>query len=142
MAPQTAPVGLSFTETMKGFLKKGAAPAAQEDIAAYVAAERAGQQVNSYLEFTLTIAMANLDAIHGDPRRARPHRRSDGVRDPAHPGHRFHAATRHVRDLRHRRSGAQGDGTPTVWPYVHGHAVGRVRAFAALAVVPTGAREH
>ena len=66
MALQTAPVGLSFTETMKGFLKKGAAPAAQEDIAAYVAAERAGQQVNSYMEFTLTIAMANLDQFLSD----------------------------------------------------------------------------
>jgi hypothetical protein len=26
MAPQTAAVGMSFTETMKGFLQKGAAP--------------------------------------------------------------------------------------------------------------------
>ena len=71
MVPQTAPVGLSFTETMKGFLQKGAVPAAQEDLAAYVAAERAGQQANTYMEFTLTIAMANLDQF---------------LADPAHPG--------------------------------------------------------
>jgi cholesterol oxidase len=66
MAPQNAAVGLSFTETMKGFLQKGAAPAAQEDIAAYVAAERAGQQANTYMEFTLTIAMPNLDQFLAD----------------------------------------------------------------------------
>lgn len=71
MVPQTAPVGLSFTETMKGFLQKGAVPAAQEDLAAYIAAERAGQQANTYMEFTLTIAMANLDQF---------------LADPAHPG--------------------------------------------------------
>lgn len=61
MAPQTQAVGLSFTETMKGFVQKGAAPRDQSDIAAYVAAERAGQQANTYLEFTLTITMPNLD---------------------------------------------------------------------------------
>ena len=86
MAPQTAAVGLSFTETMKGFLKKGAAPAAQEDIAAYVAAERAGQQVNSYMEFTLTIAMANLDQFLADaehPGIANGTVRVDGFTDPA-----------------------------------------------------------
>ena len=86
MASQTAPVGLSFTETMKGFLKKGAAPAAQEDIAAYVAAERAGQQVNSYMEFTLTIAMANLDQFLADaehPGIANGTVRVDGFTDPA-----------------------------------------------------------
>jgi len=66
MAPQTAAVGLSFTETMKGFLQKGAAPATPEDLAAYVAAERAGQQANTYMEFTLTIAMPNLDVFLAD----------------------------------------------------------------------------
>ncbi len=66
MAPQTAAVGLSFTETMKGFLQKGAAPPTPEDLAAYVAAERAGQQANSYMEFTLTIAMPNLDVFLAD----------------------------------------------------------------------------
>jgi cholesterol oxidase len=66
MAPQTAPVGLSFTETMKGFLQKDAAPPAPEDLAAYVAAERAGQQANNYMEFTLTIAMPNLDVFLTD----------------------------------------------------------------------------
>jgi len=71
MAQQTTAVGLSFTETMKGFLQKGAVPGAQEDLAAYVAAERAGQQANVYMEFTLTIAMANLDQF---------------LADPAHPG--------------------------------------------------------
>jgi cholesterol oxidase len=67
MAPQTAAVGLSFTETMKGFLQKGAALPAPEDLAAYVAAERAGQQANNYMEFTLTIAMPNLDVFLADP---------------------------------------------------------------------------
>ena len=71
MAPQTAAVGLNFTETMKGFLQKGAAPAAPEDIADYVEAESAGQQANTYMEFTLTITMANLDQF---------------LADPAHPG--------------------------------------------------------
>ena len=61
MTPQNAAVGLSFTETMKGFLQKGVAAPAQEDIAAYVAAERAGQQSNTYMEFTLTITAPNLD---------------------------------------------------------------------------------
>jgi cholesterol oxidase len=67
MAPPTAAVGLSFTETMKGFLQKGAAPAALEDIANYVEAERAGQQANTYMEFTLTITMPNLDQFLADP---------------------------------------------------------------------------
>lgn len=67
MTPQNDVVGLSFTETMKGFLQKGAAPAVQEDIAAYVAAERTGQQANTYMEFTLTIAMPNLDQFLADP---------------------------------------------------------------------------
>jgi cholesterol oxidase len=71
MADQTAPVGISFTETMKGFLQKGAPPPAPEDLAAYVAAERAGQLANTYMEFTLTISMANLDQF---------------LADPAHPG--------------------------------------------------------
>jgi cholesterol oxidase len=71
MVPQTAPVGLSFTETMKGFLQEGAVLAAQADLAVYVAAERAGHQANTYMEFTLTIAMANLDQF---------------LADPAHPG--------------------------------------------------------
>ncbi len=71
MAPQTAAVGLNFTETMKGFLQKGAAPGAPEDIADYVEAESAGQQANTYMEFTLTITMANLDQF---------------LADPAHPG--------------------------------------------------------
>ena len=66
MTPQTAAVGLSFTETMKGFLQKGAAPPTPEDLAAYVAAERAGQQANSYMEFTLTIATPNLDVFLAD----------------------------------------------------------------------------
>ena len=61
MTPQNAAVGLSFTETMKGFLQKGVSAPAQEDIAAYVAAERAGQQSNTYMEFTLTITAPNLD---------------------------------------------------------------------------------
>lgn len=66
MAPQAAAVGLSFTETMKGFLQKDAAVPTPEDLAAYVAAERAGQQANSYMEFTLTIAMPNLDVFLTD----------------------------------------------------------------------------
>ena len=220
MAPQTTAVGLSFTETMKGFLQKGAAPAAQEDIAAYVAAERAGQQANTYMEFTLTIAMPNLDqfladaehpgiangivrvdGLHRPRRRAgqqrclQPLRRDrsmydrrmlyalpfvgadgqpylldgfkqvrddgrfdvwgatstlytviraghdrtgagDGLRHPAHPGRRLHAATRHSSGFGHRRSRAQGGGARAVRSDVHGHAVGRVRAAAALAVAP------
>ncbi len=71
MPQQTATVGLSFTETMKGFLQKGAVPPAPEDLAAYVAAERAGQQANSYMEFTLTIAMPDLQVF---------------LNDSAHPG--------------------------------------------------------
>ncbi len=66
MSQQTAAIGLSFTETMKGFLHKGAVPAAHDDLAAYVAAERAGQQANSYMEFTLTIAMPSLQAFLDD----------------------------------------------------------------------------
>lgn len=95
MAPQNAAVGLSFTETMKGFLQKGAAPAAQQkgatpvtqdDIAAYVAAERAGQQANTYMEFTLTIAMPNLDQFLADaehPGIANGTVRVDGFTGPA-----------------------------------------------------------
>lgn len=86
MAQQTAPVGLSFTETMKGFLQKGAAPAAQEDIAAYLSAERAGQQASSYMEFTLTIAMPNLDTFLADaehPGIANGTVRVDGFTGPA-----------------------------------------------------------
>jgi cholesterol oxidase len=85
MAPQTT-VGLSFTETMKGFLQKGAAPAAQEDIASYLAAERAGQEANSYMEFTLTIAMPNLDQFLADaehPGIANGTVRVDGFTGPA-----------------------------------------------------------
>jgi cholesterol oxidase len=66
MAPQTQTIGLSFTETMKGFLQKGAVPGGQSDIAAYVAAERAGQQANTYMEFTLTITIPNLDQFLAD----------------------------------------------------------------------------
>jgi cholesterol oxidase len=86
MAPQTAAVGLSFTETMKGFLQKGAAPPAPEDLAAYVAAERAGQQANTYMEFTLTIAMPNLDVFLADaehPGIASGTVRVDGFTGPA-----------------------------------------------------------
>ena len=86
MAPQNAAVGLSFTETMKGFLLKGAAPATLEDLAAYVAAERAGQQANSYMEFTLTIAMPNLDQFLADaehPGIANGTVRVDGFTGPA-----------------------------------------------------------
>jgi cholesterol oxidase len=66
MPQQTEVIGLSFTETMKGFLQKGAVPPAPESLAAYTAAERAGQQTNSYMEFTLTIAMPNLQAFLDD----------------------------------------------------------------------------
>jgi cholesterol oxidase len=86
MAPQTAAVGLRFNETMKGFLQKGAAPAAPEDLAAYVAAERAGQQANTYMEFTLTIAMPNLDVFLTDaehPGIANGTVRVDGFTGPA-----------------------------------------------------------
>jgi cholesterol oxidase len=213
-------VGLSFTETMKGFLQKGAALPAPEDLAAYVAAERAGQQANTYMEFTLTIAMPNLDVFLADaehPGIASGTVRVDGFTGPAgvpvnaglfnlfvetgraydrrmlyalpfvggdgqpylldgfkvvhddgrfdvwgatstlytviRAGHArtgtvlacgilhilvtdFNAATRDVHGLGHRRSRAQGGGARAVRAHVHGYVVGRVRAAAALAVVP------
>ncbi|MEY4582181.1 MAG: hypothetical protein RL701_6884 [Pseudomonadota bacterium] len=59
------PVGLAFTETMKGFfVKANAVPAS---IADYVAAEKAGERADSRVEFTLTITMTDLDRFISDP---------------------------------------------------------------------------
>lgn len=53
------PVGMAFRETMAGFLS----PADREpaDLAAYVAAARAGRQAGAQARLTLTIAVADLD---------------------------------------------------------------------------------
>ncbi|HEX4446649.1 MAG TPA: GMC family oxidoreductase [Polyangiaceae bacterium] len=53
------PVGLAFTETMKGFLVP--ADRVPADVSAYVAAEKAGQKAGARAEFTLTITAADLD---------------------------------------------------------------------------------
>ena len=57
MAPNASTIGLSFTETMKGFIDKGHHPA--DD---YVNADRAGQKANTTVDFTLTITFPDLDA--------------------------------------------------------------------------------
>ncbi|MCL2451094.1 MAG: GMC family oxidoreductase, partial [Polyangiaceae bacterium] len=53
------PVGLGFTETMKGFLVP--ADRVPDDIAGYVAAEKMGQKAGSRAQFTLTITAPDLD---------------------------------------------------------------------------------
>jgi cholesterol oxidase len=50
------PVGLAFTETMKGFIQRGAVP-----IHDYAAAEETGEKSGTRIEFTLTITMPDLD---------------------------------------------------------------------------------
>ncbi len=59
--PRTAPVGLSFTETMKGFIALSFSPA--DD---FVAAERAAQRDKSLADFTLTITIGDLDRFLED----------------------------------------------------------------------------
>ncbi|MDB4990012.1 MAG: Cholesterol oxidase, partial [Myxococcaceae bacterium] len=66
---RTPSIGLSFTETMKGFLAFQSWPsgAADPTIADYVAAERAGQRAERNAQFTLDITFPNLDAFLADP---------------------------------------------------------------------------
>ena len=59
--PNTTPIGLSFTETMKGFFDRGHNP--PDD---YTGAERAGQTANTTVDFTLTITFSDLDASLAD----------------------------------------------------------------------------
>lgn len=54
----TRSVGITFTETMKGFVSRGWIP--PDD---YAGADRAGQAHDSRMEFTLNITMPNLDAF-------------------------------------------------------------------------------
>src|SRR5262249_6344109 len=54
--PRTPAIGLAFTETMRGFLQKGHHPA--DD---YAGGEKAAQAAGSAADFTLTIAIADLD---------------------------------------------------------------------------------
>ncbi len=58
------PVGLAFTETMRGFLV--AADRVPADIAGYVAAEHAAQKANGKAQFTLTITTADVDRFLAD----------------------------------------------------------------------------
>jgi len=58
------PVGLSFTETMKGFLSPATAMPA--DLPDYVAAEHQGMKSGSRAEFTLTITTPDLDQFIAD----------------------------------------------------------------------------
>jgi cholesterol oxidase len=55
---KTHPVGIAFTETMKGYVAKGWNPPD-----AYLGAEGAGQAVDSRMDFTLTITLPDLDAF-------------------------------------------------------------------------------
>ena len=61
MAAKTPAVGIEFTETMKGFLQRGAPPEL-----GYVDAERAGQRAGTRVEFTLTISIPSLDDFLAD----------------------------------------------------------------------------
>jgi cholesterol oxidase len=60
----TRALGIAFTETMKGFFVP--ATAVPADAAAYVAAERAGALADMPVQFTLTIAAADLDRFLSD----------------------------------------------------------------------------
>ena len=55
------PVGIEFTETMKGFVQRGSPPELS-----YVDAERAGQRAGTRAEFTLTISIPSLDDFLAD----------------------------------------------------------------------------
>src|SRR5437879_1471986 len=61
MAAKTPAVGIEFTETMKGFVQRGAPPEL-----GYVDAERAGQRAGTRVEFTLTISIPSLDDFLAD----------------------------------------------------------------------------
>lgn len=65
MAPDTPTIGLSFTETMKGFIDRGHLP--PDD---YIGAEQAGQRNNCHVDFTLTITFPDLDAALAEPAHA------------------------------------------------------------------------
>lgn len=56
MAPTTQTIGLSFTETMKGFVKRGFNPPD-----AFADADKAAQKSDSYAEFKLTITAPSVD---------------------------------------------------------------------------------
>jgi cholesterol oxidase len=58
-APTDRPVGLAFTETMKGFLSP--ADRLPDSIADYVAAEKRGKKAGNRSQFTLTITATDLD---------------------------------------------------------------------------------
>jgi cholesterol oxidase len=60
----TPPIGLCFTETMKGFFVD--TQTAPLDIADYVALEHEGQKVDNRVSFVLTITMADLDVFLTD----------------------------------------------------------------------------
>ena len=53
---KTRPVGIEFTEKMKGFVQRGAVP-----IDDYASAEKTGEKSGTRVEFKLTIRMADLD---------------------------------------------------------------------------------
>jgi cholesterol oxidase len=79
---RTPLVGLAFSETMRGFIQPGVQA---EDIPAYVAAERAAQAANQLAEFSLTIAIIDLDRFLDERSHAgiaNGHLRVDGFTDP------------------------------------------------------------
>jgi cholesterol oxidase len=65
LATTTQSIGITFTETMKGYVSKGWQP--PDD---YTGAERAGQKADTRTEFTLTITMPDLDAFLVNPEHA------------------------------------------------------------------------
>ncbi len=56
MEPRTQTIGLSFSETMKGFVKRGFVPPD-----AFTDAEKAAQKADSYAQFDLTMTAPSLD---------------------------------------------------------------------------------
>jgi cholesterol oxidase len=61
----TKSIGITFTETMKGYVTKGWQP--PDD---YVGGEHAGQNADTRADFTLTITMEDLDAFLVNPEHA------------------------------------------------------------------------
>ncbi len=61
----TAPVGVRFTETMKGFLnpRRRAKDDPEPTLAGFLAAEQAGEVAGNTAEFTLTIELPSLDVF-------------------------------------------------------------------------------
>jgi cholesterol oxidase len=62
MPTTTQSVGITFTETMKGYISKGWKP--PED---YTGADQAAQKADTRAQFTLTITMPDLDAFLASP---------------------------------------------------------------------------